>query len=150
MSEAGSRGSQKTGLGQGNATVPWGFAVRPTVAAVDGKTRFGRFGGRRASLIFPGDMQGTENGRGVPQMISDEFGQNLTRDLGSGADLPKSVRSVPMDGDANHGQTVRKSENPTAPSGPDFLSSTTLNPRPEGLRTLLPCFPERKFAFGRS
>ena len=138
------------GLGRGHATVPWGFAVRPTVAAVDGKTRFGRFGGRRASLIFPGDMQGTENGRGVPQMISDEFGQNLTRDLGSGADLPKSVRSIPMDGDANHGQTVRKSENPTAPSGPDFSSSTTFNLRPDGLRTLLPGFPERKFAFGRS
>ena len=48
------RGSQKMGLGRGHATVPWGFAVRPTVAAVDGKTRFGRFGGRRASLIFPG------------------------------------------------------------------------------------------------
>ena len=70
--------------------------------------------------------------------------------FGLGADLPKSVRSIPMDGDANHGQTVRKSENPTAPSGPDFSSSTTLNLRPEGLRTLLPGFPERKFAFGRS
>ena len=144
------RGPQKTGLGRGHATVPWGFAVRPTVAAVDGKTRFGRFGGRRANLFFPGDMQGTENVRGVPQMISDEFGQNLTRDLATRADLPKSVRSIPMDGDANHGQTVRKSENPTAPSGPDFSSSTTLNLRPEGLRALLPGFPERKFAFGPS
>ena len=138
------------GLGRGHATVPWGFAVRPTVAAVDGKTRFGRFACRRANQSFPGVKYGTENGRGVPQILLDESGQNLTRGLATRADLPKSVRSVPMDGDVNHSQTVSKLENPTAPSGPDFSSSTTLNLRPKGLRTLLPCFPERKFAFGRS
>ena len=129
-------------LPSGRRSPPWTAKRVSDVSAAGGRAK--------RSKISRGNAEVTENVRGVPQMISDEFGQNLTRDLGSGADLPKSVRSIPMDGDANHGQTVRKSENPTAPSGPDFSSSTTLNLRPEGLRTLLPGFPERKFAFGRS